>query len=152
MQDVGENDQEERKAESEKPSRKKAKMGDSPSLAPSTRSPQMIVSIPGDMSDDDDFFTSMDPNAADLKPVSGRVAASTFFKALDEHKEAARSARDASSSGAAAAAFVDDKFASLSFADPPLDWNIHGKIRFTSTESFAWIEEHDGEVSEGKTR
>lgn len=97
----------------------------------------------GDMSDEDDFFTSMDPSAADLRPVSGRVAASTFFKALDEHKEAARAARDAST----AAATSDDKYAVLAFNEPPLDWNIHGKIRFTSTEPFNWIEEHSVEVS-----
>lgn len=123
-------------------------------IQPSTRSP-LSVSLPGDLNlfdDDDDFFTSMDPSGAagEVRPISSRIASASFFKNLDELKEREKAQAALSTSSATAAAAVsggveshDDKFASVVFRSPPLDWNLHSKIRFTSSHPFDWIERPD---------
>ena len=93
---------------------------------------------------EDDFFDSIDPGSARNSLWNAQGLANLRANAVTTPVPAATTAAASSASAAAAAssaaAAADDAaFAQLTFPDPPLDWNLHSRIRFTSPSSFDWV-------------
>ena len=96
-----------------------------------------------DDGEEDDFFESIDPGSRRLAAAAGGRTPSFMFPNAAAAASANGFSGSAAAAAAAAAAADESLFAALTFPDPPLDWNLHSRIRFTSAHPFSWVSAPD---------
>jgi len=120
---------------------------DSGAASPASYFPPSSLGVEHDNGDDDDdfFMALMDPGS---KRDAQRQFIPTLFRPVTDSPtldgEDADATNDAAGTGSSLLTGEDgSRFSALSFPAPPLDWNLHSKMRITSNVSFDWIKEND---------